>query len=227
MFLCPSDRFLALDAMGSSRIQPSSYMGNAGWPWNSTGINGTRSTVGRHNGIIGLVNPDRPVSWHDGDVRMEDVTDGMEYTIAVAERRIGNVQDAMDIILKRAYPTELSYCGGGNTPRVDLKAYSLSCSKASAADITYTRAHGRSWISGWTLAASTYLHVRPMNDINCHLYGGEPEGSNLVSPSSRHSGGIHVLMADGRVVFLSEGIDEHIWWGMGSRDGGEPNHFDE
>jgi hypothetical protein len=34
-------------------------------------------------------------------------------------------------------------------------------------------------------------------------------------------------MADGRVVFLSEGIDERVWWGMGSRDGAEQErHID-
>jgi prepilin-type N-terminal cleavage/methylation domain-containing protein len=40
--------------------------------------------------------------------------------------------------------------------------------------------------------------------------------------SSMHVGGIHALMCDGRVVFLSENMDLNVQRAMGTRNGGEP-----
>ena len=67
-----------------------------------------------------------------------------------------------------------------------------------------------------------YMHVMPINDRNCHLYGGEDDGSNVVTPSSAHQGGVNVLFGDGRVQFLEDRIDMPVWWSLGTRNGGEP-----
>ena len=65
------------------------------------------------------------------------------------------------------------------------------------------------------------MPVIPINQRNCHVYGGEDDGMNLVTPSSHHEGGIHVSMADGSVRFMSESIDRNLYWALGSRNGGE------
>jgi hypothetical protein len=42
-----------------------------------------------------------------------------------------------------------------------------------------------------------------------------------VSASSRHTGGVNVLLTEGSVRFITNAIDTEIWWGMGSRNRGE------
>lgn len=61
----------------------------------------------------------------------------------------------------------------------------------------------------------------PIGKRHCHLYGGQHNGANMITPASRHMGGINVVMGDGHVRFVQEHIDMLVWWAMGSRDGGE------
>jgi prepilin-type processing-associated H-X9-DG protein len=65
------------------------------------------------------------------------------------------------------------------------------------------------------------MHIMPLGERNCHLYGGEDDGANIITPNSQHRDGVHVLMGDGRVEFIETSIDMPVWWGMGSRNGGE------
>jgi prepilin-type processing-associated H-X9-DG protein len=69
------------------------------------------------------------------------------------------------------------------------------------------------------------MHVMPINERNCHLLGGEGDGSNIVTPSSQHLGGVNVLFGDGRVEFVSENVDMPAWWSVGTRNGGEAHRL--
>ena len=71
--------------------------------------------------------------------------------------------------------------------------------------------------------ANHFMPVIPINQRNCHVYGGEDDGMNLVTPSSHHSGGVHAAMADGSVRFLSESIDRELYWALGSSNSGDNN----
>jgi prepilin-type processing-associated H-X9-DG protein len=42
-----------------------------------------------------------------------------------------------------------------------------------------------------------------------------------VTASSRHPGGVHVMMGDGSVHFASNSIDLGVWRGLGTRNGKE------
>jgi prepilin-type processing-associated H-X9-DG protein len=44
---------------------------------------------------------------------------------------------------------------------------------------------------------------------------------DLKTASSYHEGGVHVLMVDGSVHFVGENIDQRVWIGAGSINGGE------
>jgi prepilin-type processing-associated H-X9-DG protein len=46
---------------------------------------------------------------------------------------------------------------------------------------------------------------------------------DIKNASSYHTGGAHVLMADGAVTFASDNIDHAVWVGAGSIDGEEDN----
>jgi prepilin-type processing-associated H-X9-DG protein len=66
------------------------------------------------------------------------------------------------------------------------------------------------------------MHVYTPNMHNCHYHGGEGTGDNIITPSSQHRGGVNVVMADGRVTFIVDGIDRSVWWKLGSRNDGNP-----
>ncbi len=217
-FLCPSDSYVTNDVMGSAKPAPGSYAGNLGWVYGTTGIDGNREPLRRHNGFVGVANPKFPESWQQGAVSVKHFADGLSNTAAVAERLITSAVTFQDMADD---PVSLhSYCGGSGAVR-SLKKWVGYCGSVTSPDPVFSIRHGRAWISGWTLVGNLYLHAMPINARNCHLYGGEDDGMNLVTPSSHHPGGVNVLMGDGRVAHVSPQIEMRVWWAAGSRDGGE------
>jgi prepilin-type N-terminal cleavage/methylation domain-containing protein len=55
---------------------------------------------------------------------------------------------------------------------------------------------------------------------DCGFPGGDGEEA-IITARSYHPGGVLVLMGDGQVRFVSDGVDEQIWRGIGSRNGQE------
>jgi prepilin-type processing-associated H-X9-DG protein len=47
------------------------------------------------------------------------------------------------------------------------------------------------------------------------------DGGYMVTPSSRHPGGVNMVLCDGSVAFRSNEIDPQAWFALGSRNGGE------
>jgi hypothetical protein len=177
---------------------------------------------------MGLVNPRMEIAWHERYIRHQSFTDGLSNTTAVSERMMQTLVPAQTAWGWEYYeitPTTpealLSYCGATTNRTRDLSRWIQFCDGVSSPDPVYSKPHGRAWISGWTLAANTYMHVYPPNRRNCHLYGGEHTGENIVTASSRHAGGAQTVMGDGRVVFQSNSVDRVVWWSIGSRNGGE------
>ena len=68
---------------------------------------------------------------------------------------------------------------------------------------------------------STYTHTMAPNDKPCHSFQGDWLGSNMMSSSSLHAGGVNIAMADGAVRFVSENIAYNIWTAIGTRNGAE------
>jgi prepilin-type processing-associated H-X9-DG protein len=48
-----------------------------------------------------------------------------------------------------------------------------------------------------------------------------PNGGFSYGASSAHPGGVNVAMADGSVRFIKSSIAQSVWWGLGTRNGGE------
>jgi prepilin-type N-terminal cleavage/methylation domain-containing protein/prepilin-type processing-associated H-X9-DG protein len=48
-----------------------------------------------------------------------------------------------------------------------------------------------------------------------------PDSSFTIGTASAHPGGVNTLMADGSVKFIKNSIGRNIWWGLGTRAGGE------
>lgn len=221
VYLCPSDPSDdSTGVMGSARPASTSYTGNLGWPPFSTGPGGTRAAPARMNGFFGTASVPKPETWEVGAVSERHFTDGLSNTVAVTERLI--CPPLTDDVLEHAPDRRhVAFCAlGFNTIR-PLEEY-LDCTKSLLfMDPIYSRNIGHAWISGWMLVANVYMQVLPINGANCHLMGGEGHGGMLTSPSSQHPGGVDVLFGDGSARFLSDGLDTHVWWALGTRDTGD------
>lgn len=233
LFICPSDYWLSETKMGSANPGNNSYIANLGWPPESTGIAGERgvsSTTGTapYNGLFCVAsiatNPDA-ASWHPGGaVSSRDVTDGLQYTSAVSERLISRDANPLNSTDER----RKFFCGCVNERMpATQKQLSDGCYMVHVEDPQYAVNIGQAWISGHQFVANTYMHVLTPNKRNCYIPEGLRDGDWWVTPSSQHPGGVHVLMGDGHVQWIDNGINEEIWWGMGSRDGKEVKRPDE
>ena len=228
LFLCPSDSPSGdnVDWLGSANPASSSYAGNIGWPSFASGFSGERPLVqdkGRFNGIIPLENPAEPVAWHGNSKSvLAQITDGTSNTAMVSERLIQTLN----------VPSELR--GDENDPR--LQSRHIIPTQAEPLASTARRLNrsgdphaiesayiGRSWSSGYTFTAPTYVHVLQPNSRIGHFSDSFKEGDFLVTPSSNHSGGINLTRVDGSVSFITDDIEEEVWWALGSRDDGRVN----
>ncbi len=59
----------------------------------------------------------------------------------------------------------------------------------------------------------------PPNGQSCG-YGSTTAGG-MITASSRHSGIVNVLMADGSVRAVKSTVNIIVWWALGTRAGGE------
>ncbi|MFO0948817.1 MAG: DUF1559 domain-containing protein [Planctomycetota bacterium] len=234
VFLCPSDGITTpITLMGTAGPAPDNYAANMGWPSNSTGIHGQRQkstdpVTGQsfypYNGIISVANPNRTVNipWHPKrGVRNKDVSDGLQYTALVAERLINPTDNRDDLI--RISQSTYGCSNADSTFRTQQQLIDEAKNNINvdATGVLYAPYVGRAWISGWTLTAPTYMHVHPPNTMHSMLHGGENDGNMLFTATSNHPGGVHVLMGDGSVHWIKDGIAKEIWWSLGSRDGQE------
>ncbi|TWT57376.1 Type II secretion system protein G precursor [Thalassoglobus neptunius] len=225
-FLCPSDPVRPSESMGTVGAAPGSYTANSGWPELTTGPTGEHPPLQQQNGFIGLMNPKFPQRWNKPRITFSSVTDGLSNTTAVSERLINSLTTTdgpfgVQFNFGNSPVNALSYCGANTGSARSLPFWVQYCGAVDYPDPTYSIVQGRSWISGWTFAANHYLHTMPINDRNCHLYGGEGYGMNIATPGSYHPGGVNTLMGDGAVRFVNESIGMEVWWALGSRNGNE------
>lgn len=223
-YLCPSEPTQRVVDSKIGQVAPGSYVGNIGWPKRSS-MASTSSPITQQNGVIGLVNPSVDDPWHRPQSNMASILDGLSNTVAVAERVVANYDPVVGTFggsyAARGVPeTMQSFCGGSETART-LERWVSYCGSVTHGDVGYSQAHGHSWMTGWNYAGNHFMPVMPIGKRNCHIYGGEDDGNNIVTPSSYHVGGINVLMADDGVRFLNQSIDLPTWWALGGSSDGQ------
>lgn len=217
VFICPSDIPNTNNAtiLGSANPAPNSYAANAGWPSYATGFSGERGAPGEFNGVIPLRHPSSNIAWHRSKTDFASIRDGSSNTALISERLIqsGNSAEAInngDHRLRSLHILE----------REETLPEIVEQMTSSHAHVFESAHIGRSWASGSPLVAPTYMHVQTPNSVIGHYNTSMDEGDFVVTPSSQHAGGINMTMADGSTQFVSDTVDQHVWWAMGSRDDG-------
>ncbi len=211
--LCPSDTDRMTNGYGHSN-----YCGNAGN--NPNAFYGNNGELGACNGVF------FSVANGAKSTMFRDITDGLSQTAGFSEKvkgqTIGGVTDSLlaDVSNPTSAVSQVAAPGTG----VDLNPnpYFTTCMATSpkiAANLAGGGiAFGAYWFDGHP-ECGMYNHVMTPNtwacsDANVNDIGAFP-------PSSRHSGGVNMMMMDGSVKFLKTSISPNIWWALGSRSGAE------
>jgi prepilin-type N-terminal cleavage/methylation domain-containing protein/prepilin-type processing-associated H-X9-DG protein len=239
-FLCPSD----LDRLSTAQGH-NNYMGNAGsapnsfygWNGQSNGAFGPNAGVFCFIGVACDQPPAPPCGLANGQQRFSlgfrDITDGLSQTAAFSERVKGigsnnqnnplgfdtlnpsaslvNVTQVTNDGIADAAPTAMY-----NNCRTFVLPNPVPTSLLDSQDSS-----GAKWDVGYA-QNTRYVHVMPPNNrFNCD---GDPDDAGRQSAygaSSRHSGGVNVLMCDGSVRFVKSTVAAQTWWAVGTRSNNE------
>jgi prepilin-type N-terminal cleavage/methylation domain-containing protein len=161
-----------------------------------------------------------------GVIKFRDVTDGLSNTVAFGEQLLGN-------------GAAVGGDGAGSipasTPPVNAELQLLNLTAAQNDTITGTDPSPTNCVIG---AAGSWKGTRGTKWMNGHfgdtLYnhglnpnapkfdcGNNSHNAGLTAARSRHEGGVHVLLCDGAVRFVSENVNLALWQGLATRSGGE------
>jgi prepilin-type processing-associated H-X9-DG protein len=79
--------------------------------------------------------------------------------------------------------------------------------------------------SGFSMFNTIQTPNDPQYAFGVCRFGGTPndwpDNSTFVGAQSNHAGGVNTLMADGSVRFVKNTVARNVWWGLGTRAGGE------
>jgi prepilin-type N-terminal cleavage/methylation domain-containing protein/prepilin-type processing-associated H-X9-DG protein len=147
---------------------------------------------------------------YGGRVALASIVDGTGNTAAFGEwvkGTSGASSPGTNLVYSIA-----SYANGG--PAADADA----CLASTAPLWDYK---GEYWTLQDTGRGGPYYHVTTPNQKACAVAAGFGNADSFIGPASSHPGGVNVLLMDGSVRFLKDGVAPGIWRGMGTRAGGE------
>jgi len=157
---------------------------------------------------------------------INDILDGTSNTILMAERCGGNVQVPNDVFGNTAG------VGGFSNPDVypltnnpGITACAATVTGSSGGNLyrpgtTIPTVSTGAWFSGarWPDGRPYYNTINtvlPPNGPSCtQNFDG---GWSMMAATSRHAGGVQVVMADGSVRFIQQSVNLQTWQGLGTR----------
>lgn len=174
-----------------------------GVPWGSNNYracNGSTWSGRDGNGMFGQVS----------SVRFRDVTDGLSHTAMFSERCKGRWSKTSYDHLADLYDIE------GIWSEASFRQHCESLSPATATAYPHDIDSGQNWLAGnmnWT----RYNHVVNPNRVSCK--NGITWDGVANAATSRHIGGVNVLMGGGAVRFVSENVNTDVWRALGTING--------
>jgi prepilin-type N-terminal cleavage/methylation domain-containing protein/prepilin-type processing-associated H-X9-DG protein len=193
-FICPSDVADPHPEFGAQ----TNYMASMGsWiVWMSA--SGPNATLAPPNGVF----------YGNSATKIADVTDGLSNTTFFSERIMADFNPAVvapiaDVFFSPAQPTTLD-------------AAVAACLAINIYDpaSAFPLFMGAPWING----QHVFLNVTAPDTRSCGFFSALRA---CMPPSSRHPGGVNVLLGDGSVRFIKDPIGLPTWRALGTRAGGE------
>lgn len=160
-------------------------------------------------------------------VRLTDIKDGTSNAIAASESLTGD-NNGGNLDIRRDEARGVPFPGGSARvfmSKAHVDAYATAC-LATTNVHNHTR---REWMNG-TGGQTVFNTTAPPNweAPDCHECTGcgwyDTDG--VWAARSEHTGGVHVLLADGAVKFINDSVDFDVWQRAGHiTDGNELNDF--
>jgi prepilin-type N-terminal cleavage/methylation domain-containing protein/prepilin-type processing-associated H-X9-DG protein len=193
-FLCPSDTDRIAELRGMAH---NTYRACAGTlPYNLA--SDSPDKTGRNDGAF----------WFQSATRTAQFADGTSGTAVFSERCLGvsaAPDPRADYYLTDDQIASCRRAGPFVTPRF-TSPFEWSGERWGDGNALYTRYH----------------HILPPNSPSCLLGGSEDFDSPvLITATSRHSGGVNLLLGDGSVRFIKQNVDGRVWKALGTLAGGE------
>jgi prepilin-type N-terminal cleavage/methylation domain-containing protein/prepilin-type processing-associated H-X9-DG protein len=204
LFLCPSDKQEPVsEAYGEPVIGPTNYAVCVGTGTTRGGppFGSPLNTDGMFQGGKGF--------------KIADITDGTSNTAMMSESLLGDGPENDSGPIPGDPQRVYAYTGFG-TPISDA-----ACAAATQWNVANRR--GFMWASGEMRCAS-YNHYYPPNSpiYDCVDNNGVTFTSEAWRAArSLHPGGVNLLLGDGSVHFISQGITQNLWLALATRQGGE------
>jgi prepilin-type N-terminal cleavage/methylation domain-containing protein/prepilin-type processing-associated H-X9-DG protein len=163
---------------------------------------------------------------------VRDITDGTSNTIAFSEGQTGATSQkvtAGNMIMGAGLSGNAYFLNANQNAALvlaDLQTCSQQYVTSNSGNISV--GHGHDWGVGG-MGATLFNTIVPPNstqypwaacrtDCNGGCDGASMDYSNA---QSYHPGGVNAMLADGSVKFLKSSIAINIYWGLGTRSGGE------
>ncbi|AGA28029.1 DUF1559 domain-containing protein [Singulisphaera acidiphila] len=200
-FLCPSDRDRIDDGRADPLMvtAPTSYRGCAGTlPRNLAADLPIPGGTAKNDGTY----------WYQSAVKPADFRDGMSNTASFSERCLGLTASANTLtnyFLADSSTDSCETASPANSLSFDTP-YHLSGSRWADGNVLYTRYH----------------HIFTPMKPSCLLGGSDDFDSPVVvTATSRHPGGVNLLLGDASVRFVRKEIGAAVWKALGTVSGGE------
>lgn len=180
---------------------------------------------------LGMFHFTRPVT-------ISSVVDGTSQTIMAMEVLRGDgsagLRSKSDIYASVNWPGSTAYgLNQDNNPfdptgLANFRTYQRNCSQTGQARTAPVRDDARqSWALGrMALGVAVSMLLTPNSKTpDCAPVqtsaAQSPSYASGAGSRSYHPGGVNVLLADGSVRFMKDSVSETVWWGLGTKAGGE------
>lgn len=218
--VCPSDGYTGRHMAGVGTTNFYEIGGN--YAPHITTFRAMPSPLHQNNGILQLL-----PNWATGGSKgkQEEVLDGLAKTTMISEILMGppgNVcidpSDRRCWLNTTAIPTSPATPADYGIKSVNEMVTACNTS-ATLATNGWVALIGRGWSQWDWYYAHYYNHVGTPNTRWCQVNGDMNWGSK--PPTSNHTGGVNVLMGDGTVRFVSDGVNQVVWLAAGTKCGNE------